>query len=369
MNSYSQNKYPLDISNKCTKRKISPKNDKLTKPEILKKINTDGQYKDTLIEDLDVNPDTNFSIETIANIDFSIGIYTDTDINIKTYLDTNIDSDTYEIIKKYIKIFDPNKISIGIEDSKTSSLIKYYHDYPCDYNNLYQINISKHIFTLINLITWFEKTNCTINKNGDLVTRMYLKVTLPEVNKITETIPKITYKIPNHITKITIVSETVDLKYILPDGLEELYIAYRNYNDSIGNFDLQKDLKLISICSKEFNQPLTNLPDNLEYLYINSNHFNKPLDNLPSKLKVLSICTSDFTHKLDNLPQGLKVLNINVSFNLNYSLFDYLPETLEYLYIKCTNIVSISELKNLPVGLKVKIIKNDFDFSNTKGWI
>lgn len=87
--------------------------------------------------------------------------------------------------------------------------------------------------------------------------------------------------------------------------------------------------KIIFPINSDFNQPLTNLPLELEELEL-YDKFNQPLNYLPHGLKRL-IINSDFNHPIDNLPNTLEYLEIRGEFN--HSL-DNLPNNLKMLVIK-----------------------------------
>ena len=87
--------------------------------------------------------------------------------------------------------------------------------------------------------------------------------------------------------------------------------------------------QIIFPINSDFNQPLTNLPLELEELEL-YDKFNQPLHSLPHGLKRL-IINGDFNHPLDNLPSTLEYLEIRGEFN--YPL-DNLPSNLKMLVIK-----------------------------------
>ena len=103
--------------------------------------------------------------------------------------------------------------------------------------------------------------------------------------------------------------------------------------ESSFNYDiacLPNCIKRISFpINSDFNQPLTNLPPDLEELEL-YDKFNQPLDSLPHGLKRL-IINGDFNHPLDNLPSTLEYLEIRGEFN---HLLDNLPSNLKILVIK-----------------------------------
>lgn len=238
--------------------------------------------------------------------------------------------------------------------------------YIFDYNNLYLIPISEHIFIEIYKINWLS-VNVNINRNGDLVNRMYFRVELPnlsvdhysKIDKLIEPNSKID-KLIDYIKLFIYSDHKINFDtFIFSEYLKELYIECENFNYNLIN--LPKELNFLSICSKIFNQNLSFLPNKLEYLYINSDCFDTNLTKLPTELKVLSIVTSILTIKFDNLPQGLKILHVNSKIVTNQDIFSYLPESLEYLYIISTNLTMIN-LSNLPRGLKVLYIMTQKSF-------
>lgn len=64
------------------------------------------------------------------------------------------------------------ELIIGVPSKKISN--HDINEYLCDIKELVNINLDKHFFTKIKLLQWFV-TNCTIDRNGDLITKMYFK--------------------------------------------------------------------------------------------------------------------------------------------------------------------------------------------------
>lgn len=250
--------------------------------------------------------------------------------------------------KNKIKIM--NEHYIGTRDLIFQKNNFNSYKYFFKYDNLYQIPISEHVFLTIKKIKWSfaDRVNVHIDRNGDLVSRIYFDIKLPGLSVEYNDLFK---KTINYIKLFVYTHDEINFDtFKFSKYLKELYIEYESFNNNLIN--LPQELKLLSICSKFFNSNLTNLPINLEYLYINSDYYDTNLNNLPERLKVLSIVTSKLTIKLDNLPQGLKILNINSQYISNPEIFSYLPESLEYLYINCNDLKMIN-LSDLPVGLKV----------------
>lgn len=268
--------------------------------------------------------------------------------NIKTTTNKNTMDEKINNKTQQIEIL--NKYFIGTQNIVFSKNNFNSNKYFFEYDNLYMIPISEHIFLTIKKINW-SLIDVHINMNGDLVSKMYMSVKLPSLSVEYDDKKKIVDYIKLHVYT----DDEIDFNtYVFSKYLKELYIEFENFNFDLKN--LPEGLKLLSICSKIFNLELTNLPTNLEYLYINSNCFDSYLTNLPERLKVLSIVTSNLTIKLDNLPQGLKILHINSSIIKNPEIFSYLPDSLEYLYIQSNNLENIN-LSDLPTGLKVLSIR------------
>lgn len=266
----------------------------------------------------------------------------------------------YNDLSELNKIEKLNELTIGTKSKKISEY--NFNQYLFDIDELSEIDLEKHFFTQIELLSWML-INTTIARNGDLITRTYLHVVLPAIYdpKIEELLNCL--KIPYGIRKIILYENLIDIfqeKNILQlDRLEELYIVNEKFNNELTN--LPSSLKILLICAKEFNKPINLLPDCLKYLYINSYSFNKDLNCLPDELKVLSICSNNFSHTVDNLPLGLNVLHLNISTSIDCS-FDYLPESINYLYLLSPYIKS--NLSNLPIDLEVLYIKTN-DLENT----
>ena len=139
-----------------------------------------------------------------------------------------------EILNEY---FIGNKKSIITKSNFDSS--KYF----LDFTNLYLISISEHIFTKIKKINWSEIFT-EINRNGDLVTKIYTRAKLPSMSiEYNNVINKIINKIINCIklyiyTDIYINFDTYEFsKY-----LKELYIEYEDFNYNLIN--LPEELKI-----------------------------------------------------------------------------------------------------------------------------
>lgn len=275
-----------------------------------------------------------------------------------------------EDLEELEKINKLNELIIGVPNKKleTYNLMKnLLNKYFCDVIKLSNTNINSHFLIQLKLINWIV-SNTTIGANGDLMTKTYLTIQLPmisnpEIEALKANIKLLHIKLPRGIKKIYLYEELITIlntKIISQlDKLEELYIYMKNFNSPIDN--LSSGLKILSICSSDFNQHVNSLPENLEYLYINSNSFNNNLDCLPSKLKVLSICSSNFSHELNNLPLGLEILHLNIKNGLSSS-FDYLPESIVCLYLSGSYIKS--DLSNLPIGLEVLYIETS-ELENT----
>jgi hypothetical protein len=156
--------------------------------------------------------------------------------------------------------------------------------------------------------------------------------TIVDDNTITEAVAKImnntNFKIPKNI-------EYLEINFHLPN-IEE----YTNL----------KVLEISDFQNHEFNEPLDNLPESLEWLSIHPLGFNRPLANLPSGLKVLifaEIRTGNgfdgYQHSLDELPSGLEILEF--------------PEFCSSKRMKC-----LATLENLPPALKILRIPSNMPY-------
>jgi len=126
----------------------------------------------------------------------------------------------------------------------------------------------------------------------------------------------------------------------LPESLE--YLEFRGkFNKSLDYLPSSvKEINFITIfagdtdpITSSFNQPLNNLPVNLEVLRLDCLDFNHPLDNLPKKLKYLKLHFYEFNFSLDNLPENLEHLEILLHKTYNFN-FDNLPKKLKTTKIK-----------------------------------
>lgn len=231
------------------------------------------------------------------------------------------------------------------------------NNYRCNYYDNQLKNEHTHVFCSINILYW---SNTHFLRNGDYKTSLYIKI--PDITSNYNLEIKrcsTNYKILK-IFNNTIIYD----KFLFSKYMEELYIWNEKFNNDLIN--LPNSLILLSICSKYFNLNLTKLPNNLQFLYINSNNFDIKFTNLPKNLKVLSITSDKLTINFDNLPNGLKILHVN-SNRINLNMFSNLPESLEFLYIKCYDLHKINlNLNDLPIRTKLIFI-NAYKKINNKG--
>ncbi len=141
----------------------------------------------------------------------------------------------------------------------------------------------------------------------------------------------------------------------LPYNVEELYLS-ECYNQPIDNLCKTQDIGLFCffnsifgckiynyglkklVISGQFDYPIDNLPDSIEYLTIIGN-FNQPINKLPKNLSYLKIAgrfnseikkfspnlkylvltNPDYSYKLDNIPEGT-IKHIVVSSKYKYNL-------------------------------------------------
>lgn len=133
-------------------------------------------------------------------------------------------------------------------------------------------------------------------------------------------------------------------------------------------YNLPTNLKSLFF-NGEYNFPLDNLPENLEFLHIDKYNFD--LNSLPLNLKTLSINTVD--KPLNNLPCNLENLIIEhcdcsldnlpnnlVSLNISYcnSKLNFIPNNLKILEI---NRFYYDSLDNLPPNLEELIIPYEYN--------
>jgi len=151
-------------------------------------------------------------------------------------------------------------------------------------------------------------------------------------------------------------SETIDIGYdcfyfgYINHIYPEEFVFYDTFDSPINDdmLEIIKDKGCRNLhFGKNFNQNLDNLSDFIESIRLwECLYFNQPLDNLPVNLNKLVVGDS-FKKPLDFLPFGLKHLELPVGYN---QPLDNLPSGLEYLKIDwCYD----KPLNNLPEGLKI----------------
>jgi len=134
--------------------------------------------------------------------------------------------------------------------------------------------------------------------------------------------------------------------------------------EQFNNILIQNNVTSLVLCS-EFNQPIDNLPINIEKLYMQrlyGCHFICKENDMVTKDKIKNLmqlfsmrCPAIFNHPINNLSIGLKILVITWEyFYFNHSL-DYLPAGLEELHIHLEYVNKM--LDNLPNGLKTLSIQ------------
>ena len=118
----------------------------------------------------------------------------------------------------------------------------------------------------------------------------------------------IKYKIENKkIIFLDTFNEPIDN---LPDNIEEIIFG-NDFNQSVNNLPI--NLKKIYFADK-FNQSLDLLPNGLEEIEFSpDSEFQQLLDNLPNSLKVLKF-GFNYNRPLENLPEGLKILQLSYRF-------------------------------------------------------
>ena len=106
-----------------------------------------------------------------------------------------------------------------------------------------------------------------------------------------------------------------------------------------------------------FNYPLINLPNSINYIKFNGKYFNHSLDNLPNSL--IELCLNDkFNQPLDYLPYGLKILKFRQGSIFSHTL-DNLPNSIKILEIPILYNHEINclpdSIEDLRIGVKTMI--------------
>lgn len=133
----------------------------------------------------------------------------------------------------------------------------------------------------------------------------------------------------------------------LPTTLISLFIICSNNNISCLD-NLPPTLKVLSICANYIS--LDNLPPTLEALKIKNYGDINTLNNLPPNLKILVIICKNFNVPISNLPNTLQYIAINSTNNFD---IDCIPSSLKYficnlqIYNKYMNIYTNIKLKEL----------------------
>jgi hypothetical protein len=121
-----------------------------------------------------------------------------------------------------------------------------------------------------------------------------------------------------------------------PQELEELHLTCPKFcDDSARNFlaALPQSLKILTIKSGNFNQPLTHLPPGLKHLTLEGSFFNQSLDHLPRSLQTLKIDCARFDQGWTQLPESLQELIIkSEEFTQGITL---LPPSLHVFIFQC----------------------------------
>lgn len=137
----------------------------------------------------------------------------------------------------------------------------------------------------------------------------------------------------------------------------EVIIFGKEFNQKIEN--IPPSIKAIIFAGNdmnnysEFNQPITNLGENIEYLYLHYS-FDQELDNLPSQLKYLIIKSCELSKPINYLPETLEYLVIK---NKQFIIHN-LPSNLKELYIDGLMNYEIG-MPKLPNGLKTLYLKSN----------
>lgn len=160
---------------------------------------------------------------------------------------------------------------------------------------------------------------------------------------------------------------------------------FEHFNDKLNDETLEelKDYKKV-IFDCRFNQPIDNLPNNIEYIEFNNlsekyeskaTEFNQSVENLPKNLKTLILRVYKFDHSLDLLPESLETLLFECQETICIDGGDYDPETgMRRIYFNCLPrnlkelIINInnfnSPLNSLPNSLERLTLSNLYTFSD-----
>lgn len=253
---------------------------------------------------------------------------------------------------------------MDIEDSNKSEdnieKFKYFEYLLC-----YTPNLWKNKYSMQEYINYFINKSCL---DINYLKKYYTNIVCPEINQLTHKIIEILKNKP-FIKSLVFTDNFVDennLFTMLPEHIE--YITLRGTNNTV--------------CIKEHNLNILNLPRELIYLDINNNiKYLLTLNYLPAGLKVLRIGTN-INIPIEHLPQGLEILEILEIGNNFHQNIDNLPDSIKMLiftteysirniYNSKSFILYINKINKLPKSLEVLILNNildtvicDIDFSN-----
>jgi len=154
-------------------------------------------------------------------------------------------------------------------------------------------------------------------------------------------------KLPSHIEEIHFCNGDTELCHFsiynkpidyLQYGIKRLYLNYE-FDQELLN--LPESLEYLEIKGK-FNKSLDFLPKSVKEIHIRTffgadgepilSHFNQPLNNLPENLEVLELECLEFNNSLDNLPKKLKCFTYYF-YSFDFSLYS-IPERLKSIITK-----------------------------------
>ena len=156
------------------------------------------------------------------------------------------------------------------------------------------------------------------------------------------------HNIPSSLVRLTLLEryDHLGLPLSFPDTLVDLTVHGKS-KMPVEHFP--RTLTRLKII-EQFNQPLTFLPTGLKQLFISSHTFNQPIDNLPPQLETLSLLgCSQFEQPANNLPKTLKILRLPLSYSIPvsslapglielrlglYAHSHTIPSTLKVLFIR-----------------------------------
>jgi len=330
--------------------------------------NFNDDYNNNLIPDY-INSNKKFILPDYINF-----------LNISGYIKYNIPKNINKLIITNFNCLDINtnfyelNKNLFVIKNNNDIIVKNY----CQ-NNIYCIKeVKKNYFVIeydSNLIVGFIDINIFFNKSEmnkiefstlDLIKHIeqlknfetYFTFFCSDINDIKYDFNKIDNLIINFSRDFDQPIDDLPLntKKIIFNGYIEDYDWYPNgFNQSLNNLPFSITHIEIKL-NMFFNQSLDYLPNSITHLHIESDAFNKNLDNLPNTLKYLHIGlgheVGSFNHSLDNLPDSINHLELFLDEDNFKQKITKLPKSLKIL--KCNKFV-----KNIIPDKYKKFIVND----------